>query len=62
MRSIICTAVIGILATVASANSSSCSAKCSLDYSTKCQNAKGIDDTTDCALKLNECLKACHQI
>ena len=55
MRSIICTAVVGILATVASANYESCSYKCALDYSTCLQGAKVADDYNDCALTLTGC-------
>ena len=62
MRSIICTAVVGILATVASANYESCSYKCALDYSTCLQGAKIADDYNDCALTLTGCQKGCIQL
>ena len=62
MRSIICTAIVGILATVASANYESCSYKCALDYSTCLQGAKVADDYNDCALTLSGCQKGCVQL
>ena len=62
MRSIICTAVVGILATVASANYESCSYKCALDYSTCLQGAKVADDYNDCALTLSGCQTGCVQL
>ncbi len=55
MRSIICTAIIGILATVASANYESCTYKCALDYSTCLQNGATADEYNSCALTLNSC-------
>ena len=50
MRSLICAAVVGILATVASANYEQCTYKCTLDYATCIQNAKVAEDYQTCAL------------
>ena len=62
MRSIICTAVIGILATVASANYESCTYKCALDYSTCVQKGVSADDFTNCATTLTTCQTGCVQM
>ena len=62
MRSIICTAVIGILATVASANYEACTYKCAMDYSTCIQNSATADDYNNCALTLSTCQQSCVQL
>ena len=62
MRSIICTAVIGILATVASANYESCTYQCALDYSNCLQKSATADDYNNCALTLNTCQMGCVQL
>ena len=59
MRSIICTAVVGILATVATANYEVCSYKCASDYSDCLQVSKVADDYNNCALTLAGCQKGC---
>ena len=59
MRSIICTAVIGILATIASANYEGCTYKCAVDYSNCVTSSTTADDYTNCALTLNTCQQSC---
>ena len=62
MKSIILSAVLCILATVASANYETCTYKCALDYSNCLQNGATADDYNSCALTLNTCQQKCVQL